>query len=126
MRDTGKIFAGVLIFLALVTFPIWFTGLSGRLGAKPNLELPKGETKCIEATEYMRHWHMDLLNRWRDEVVREGKRIYVAEDGTRYEMSLTRTCLGCHTSKEKFCDRCHNYMGVEPYCWDCHVGKAGR
>lgn len=126
MADTGKILLGLAIFLGLVSFPIWFTGLSGELGARPTLELPKGETKCVESTEYMRHWHMDLLNTWRDEVVREGKRIYVAEDGTRYEMSLTRTCLDCHTSKEKFCDRCHNYVGEDPYCWDCHVDRAGR
>ena len=126
MYDTGKILLGLAIFLVAVTFPIWFTGLSGELGARPTLELPKGETKCVENTEYMRHWHMDLLDEWRDQVVREGKRLYVAEDGTRHEMSLTLNCLGCHTKKDQFCDKCHNYVGVDPYCWDCHVITGGR
>jgi hypothetical protein len=36
-------------------------------------------------------------------------------------MSLTRTCLDCHSNKAEFCDRCHTYMAVDPYCWDCHV-----
>ena len=36
-------------------------------------------------------------------------------------MSLTNTCLGCHSNKAQFCDQCHNYLEVTPYCWDCHV-----
>jgi len=64
---------------------------------------------------------MDLLNQWRDDVVRKGERYYQAFDGTTHEMSLTRNCLGCHVNKDKFCDRCHDYLGVTPYCWDCHV-----
>ena len=64
---------------------------------------------------------MDLLNTWRDEVVRDGIRFEDGIDGNRYEKSLSNTCLGCHLSKEKFCDRCHNYVGVEPYCWECHI-----
>jgi hypothetical protein len=36
-------------------------------------------------------------------------------------MSLTNTCLDCHPNKDTFCDRCHNYMAVSPYCWDCHI-----
>ena len=65
--------------------------------------------------------HMNLLNEWRDLAVREGQRDHVAEDGKTYDMSLTRTCLDCHQSKKKFCDQCHDYLGVKPYCWNCHV-----
>jgi hypothetical protein len=36
-------------------------------------------------------------------------------------MSLTNTCITqCHSNKAKFCDRCHDYMNVQPWCWDCH------
>jgi hypothetical protein len=36
-------------------------------------------------------------------------------------MSLSNTCLDCHSNKAEFCDRCHNYASVSPYCWDCHI-----
>jgi hypothetical protein len=48
-------------------------------------------------------------------------RTFTAFDGKSYTMALTQTCLKCHASKADFCDRCHNYAGVAPYCWDCHI-----
>jgi len=77
--------------------------------------------ECVASTEYMRASHMDLLNEWRDEVVREGNRIYTSPNGKEFEMSLTKTCTNCHYNKKEFCDQCHDYLGVTPYCWDCHV-----
>lgn len=121
MHDTGKILAGVVIFLALVTSPFWFNAVSGKAAQGPDPELPKGEKACVESTEYMKAFHMDLLNQWRDTVVREGKRVYVGKDGKKHEMSLSRGCMKCHTSRAKFCSRCHDYAGVNPTCWDCHV-----
>jgi len=74
----------------------------------------------------MRKNHVDLLTRWRDWVVRDGDLEYVASDGKEYTMSLTQTCLECHSNKDKFCDRCHDYLRVSPRCWDCHnVPKGG-
>ena len=35
--------------------------------------------------------------------------------------SLTLECLSCHSNKDKFCDECHEYLKVKPYCWDCHI-----
>jgi len=64
---------------------------------------------------------MKLLNTWRDEVIRQDKRLYETADGRVYDMSLTKTCMKCHESKAQFCDQCHNYVGVTPYCWDCHT-----
>ncbi len=125
MHDAGKVIIGLAIFVLLITFPIWFTLASGKAGHRPELELPKNETQCVESKEYMKAWHMDLLNDWRDAAVRDGKRMYVAEDGKKYVMSLSLTCLKCHTNKAKFCDECHNYVGVVPYCWDCHVDPKG-
>ncbi|MDX1708870.1 MAG: sulfate reduction electron transfer complex DsrMKJOP subunit DsrJ, partial [Desulfobacterales bacterium] len=62
-----------------------------------------------------------LLDVWRDAVVREGKRIYVNPAGKEFNMSLSNTCLDCHSNKAEFCDRCHNYASVRPYCWSCHI-----
>ena len=35
------------------------------------------------------------------------------------------SCMSCHANKDKFCDRCHDYLAVKPYCWDCHVEPQG-
>ncbi len=76
----------------------------------------------------MRNSHMQLLLQWREDFVRRNIREYTAmEDGKRYEIGLTGTCLEqCHTNKAEFCDRCHAYAGVEgPYCMDCHIDPTG-
>jgi hypothetical protein len=121
MSDAGKIAAGLLVFGAVVTGPVWY-GI-GRKGGPPDLEKPAGEKRCIEPTSFMRARHMELLDRWRDAVVRRDEHVYVASDGQRHEMSLTRTCLRCHQDTDKFCIRCHQYAGVEAFCWDCHLKK---
>lgn len=121
MHDAGKIFIGLAIFVAIVTAPMWYHVVAGAKPAPPDLVLPTEYDKCVEATEYMRVNHMELLNQWRDDVVRRDDRNYVAHDGTVYDKSLSRTCMNCHDNKEQFCDRCHTYAAVTPYCWSCHV-----
>jgi hypothetical protein len=120
MHDAGKVTAGLVVFLALVTLPVWYQAARGAGTAAPELEKATGGPECVAPAEYMRSLHMDLLNVWRDEAVRDGDRIYAGVGGANYEKSLTGTCLGCHASREAFCDRCHEYVGAEPYCWDCH------
>ena len=123
MYDAGKIIVGLIIFIGLFTSPIWYDLSSGESSNKPNIVLPVNEDikECVASTQYMRASHMDLLNEWRDEVVRKGNRIYTSPNGKEFEMSLTKTCTNCHSNKTEFCDRCHDYLGVTPYCWDCHV-----
>ncbi len=124
MYDASKIVAGLVVFLILVTSPLWYNAASGSSVAAPQLKLPTDSTQCVEATEFMRASHMDLLNQWRDDVVRTGQRDYVSSlNGKTYDMSLTRTCLDCHRDKAGFCDACHTYLAVDPYCWDCHVER---
>jgi hypothetical protein len=72
----------------------------------------------------MRSSHMDLLNAWRDDVVRRADRVWVGPHGKEYDKSLSLTCMGCHSNKAEFCDRCHNYASVNPYCWECHVAPG--
>ena len=122
MNDAGKITGGLVIFILLVTMPMWYHMATGKETGAPELVVPPAAGDvCVENTEYMRAFHMDLLNQWRDQVVRRGDRIHVAPDGTEYERSLSRTCMNCHANKAEFCDRCHNYTAVSPYCWQCHV-----
>ena len=88
----------------------------------PELVLPtnNNQKECVADTAFMRSNHMTLLNDWRFEVVREGKRIYTSNNHKNFDMSLTKTCLNCHSNAAQFCDQCHSYIGVSPYCWDCH------
>ncbi len=121
MRDRARILGGLALFVGIVTFPVWY-GLGAKTQAKaPDLKLPVLEKHCVAPLSYMRTSHMELLIGWRDEVVRDSERTFVAYDGRSYTKSLTQTCLKCHESKADFCDRCHNYAGVQPVCWDCHV-----
>jgi hypothetical protein len=121
MHDAGKVLAGLVVFLAIVTAPAWYHALSGSAAAAPELSIGSESQQCLADTSYMRAYHMDMLNNWRDEAVRTSDTTYVGLDGETYQKNLAGTCLGdCHSNKEQFCDRCHEYVGAEPYCWDCH------
>ena len=124
MSDSGKIIIGLIVFLIVMTFPIWYNLVCGVTPLEEPVAATKyelGRNKCVRPVEYMKTNHMDLLNQWRDDVVRYGDRYTVGPDGNPMEKSLSNTCLDCHANKEEFCDRCHNYMSVDPYCWDCHT-----
>jgi hypothetical protein len=122
MYDRGKIIIGLIIGIGLLLFPVYWN--FGKAAKAPNPELtPKAKAakECIAPTPLMRTQHMKILDIWRDDVVRKGERLYKSHSGKIYDMSLQNTCLDCHSNKSKFCDQCHNYMGVTPYCWDCHI-----
>ncbi len=125
MYNGGKIIAGLVIFVGLVFLPFFLS--MGKAVAKPDPKIDTpyiqhlAEKKCVESKQTMKTIHMQMLYDWRDAVVRDGDRIYVANDGKKYTMSLQNTCMKCHSNKKQFCDQCHNYLSVKPYCWDCHI-----
>ncbi len=130
MYDRGKIITGLILFIGLVAFPVYYN--MGKTTAKPDdqhvhpaIDTPViqqlEEKQCVESRSFMRANHMQLLNHWRDSVVRDGNRVYVGAGGKKYLMSLQNTCLNCHSNKREFCDRCHSYVNVKPYCWNCHI-----
>jgi hypothetical protein len=123
MYDASKIVVGLAVFVVLATSPLWYNAISAAPPDAPELKMPQnGEVQCVESTDYMRANHMDLLDQWRDTVVRDNVRTYTSElSGRAFDMSLSNTCLDCHSNKSQFCDACHTYSAVEPYCWDCHV-----
>ncbi len=121
MFNSGKVILGIVIFLVLITFPIWYNVANGKAGYSPEIEKAARGENCVRDSAWMTGNHMDLLNEWRDQVVRDGERYEVGADGVQYERSLSNTCLNCHENKDQFCDKCHDYLGVQPYCWDCHV-----
>jgi hypothetical protein len=120
MRDGGKIAAGLAVFFAAALFPIWSNLFAGK-PVPPEPKIVTKEKQCIEPKQTMRDTHMEILNAWRQRVVREGQRTTRTAAGKTVNMSLTGTCLSCHSNKKEFCDTCHNYMAVSPYCFDCHV-----
>lgn len=122
MYDKGKIFTGLVIFVLFVTSPFLLS-----MGGDVNMPKPVIKTSgtCVESAEFMRANHMQMLNQWRDEVVRDNNRVYTSQlNGKQFEKSLSSvgkpSCMSCHSNKAEFCDSCHNYTAVTPYCWQCH------
>ena len=121
MYDRGKILSGLIIFMILVTSPLWYNAVAGKTGYVPKPKLPADKKECVEPKEQIRVNHKTLLEDWKQSVVRQGGRIYIASNKKPHVMSLNRTCMSCHSDKTEFCDQCHNYMGVTNKCWDCHI-----
>lgn len=209
MSDKPVIIFGLVIFLALATFPTWYTFGAGAVfstdASPPELEPPAGALRysapwpggeiglsdlrgqfesfglaplsgeaelfvdpktgktwlldgerrylvapdedhgtlqiydgCVEPVDTMRAEHMALLLEWRDGVIREGDRSTVEINGQPYAKSLTKTCLQCHSDRNTFCYRCHEYANTLPAwparkpveenlgirCWNCHLKPA--
>lgn len=77
----------------------------------PFLEMPDPKhEECVKDTAYMRFHHWELLREIREEVVRYGKRTDIG----------LKKCQECHTSRERFCNRCHEAVSMKPDCYGCH------
>ncbi|MBI9074791.1 MAG: sulfate reduction electron transfer complex DsrMKJOP subunit DsrJ [Desulfatibacillum sp.] len=124
MYDSGKIITGLVIFVALFASP-FILNVGGVAPAAPQPSLDTPAIKDMETPvcvrDNMQQNHMQVLDLWRDSVVRKANRTAPGINGQLYEMSLSNTCMDCHSNKAEFCDRCHTYAAVDPYCWDCHV-----
>ena len=122
MRDRPVIYGGLAVFVVVITLPFWRGLESGVTTKGPELARPATARQCVASTEFMRSSHMLLLMEMRDQAVRQGNPVYVGAGHGTYTISLTGTCLEqCHGSKADFCDRCHDYAGVSPSCWSCHL-----
>ncbi|HBR22127.1 MAG TPA: menaquinol oxidoreductase [Nitrospiraceae bacterium] len=130
MYNGGKILIGLIVFAALFASPFYLN--RGKATAKPELKIDTPEIqkledkKCVEPKEFMRAEHMQILNNWRDAVVRNGDRNQIIISGQKYDKSLQNGCMKCHSNKKDFCDKCHNYVAVKPYCWDCHIAPKEK
>jgi len=121
----GKVFIGLAIFVLLFVSPFIFGMSRPNKVPKPSIDTPEinalAVKKCVESKDYMEQSHMQLLDKWRDQALREGNRHWKNSEGKDVYISLQNTCMKCHSNKKEFCDTCHNYLAVKPYCWDCHL-----
>lgn len=124
MYKGGRIIAGLILFAGLILMPFLLN--VGTAAAKPEPSLNtaaiqqlSGKT-CVESAEFMKTEHMQLLNQWRDAALRDGKTVYVNSQGQSFPISLENSCLKCHSNPQQFCNSCHTYAAVKPYCWSCH------
>ena len=130
MDDKNKIIFGLIVFIAIVTFPFWYNLGKASSAPEPKLsEKAKAAKECVKPKADMKQEHMQILDLWRDTVVRDANRAYKSGTGKTFKMSLStgeESCMGCHESKTEFCDKCHNYASVAPYCWDCHIAPEEK
>jgi hypothetical protein len=142
MNSKAGVVIGLIIGLVVLTVPFWYALgqlATGQSDPPPSLALPTNAERCVEAN--MRAVHMQVIDEWRDAVVRDGVTDkYESTDfpGELYERSLTKTCLmQCHATakvdtnlvadgqamsvQQRFCNECHQYANVRPNCWDCHL-----
>jgi hypothetical protein len=137
MYDAGKVIVGLGIFVVLFTSPVWYNLSMSQPVLEPDLTPARAMAKdlgggCVADTAYMRARHMDLLNTWRNQVVREDDRflkdkfgtVQKWSDGEPMQKSLGHTCLKCHNNYEQFCNRCHVNSQVELTCWNCHLNLS--
>ena len=123
MYNSKAVIAGIIAFLVICTSPFW-AGIGSGDYKKPEVVLPK-KPECVESAEFMRAEHMQLLNEWRDQALREDNRVYISSTGKKWEIRLQNTCMKCYNDYEQFCDKCHVTNNVDPYCWTCHILPKG-
>jgi len=106
----------IAVIAVIILAPLVYSSVSYLVAVrngpdKPFLEKPDAKYQdCVRDTAYMRIHHMDLLKEIREEFVRHG---------IRGEIRL-RTCAECHTSRERFCNRCHETVNLNLDCFGCH------
>ncbi len=126
MNDKKWIILGLIIFFGMCSSIGWYKLIAGDSAEHEPVitEKTRAMGDCVMPKAKMKVEHMKLLDVWRDRVVRYAEREYETEDGKKFNMSLStgeESCMGCHSNKTEFCDRCHDYASVRPYCWDCHL-----
>ena len=113
-KSTGTVTAVALILLIILPFVysvVSHVFAQNRQDEKPFLQMPDPKyQQCIRDTEYMRYHHWELLRAIREEVVRHGIR---TDEGL-------GMCKNCHTSREQFCNKCHDSVSMTPDCFNCH------
>ncbi|AFQ43618.1 sulfate reduction electron transfer complex DsrMKJOP subunit DsrJ [Desulfosporosinus meridiei] len=122
MYKGGRIIASLVIFVGIFTIPFFYN--LGKANAGPEIDAKQlADFQSIEPSVNMIANHPQMFNQWRDELVRNGKTVYVNSEGKEIDISI-ENLEGADPSGQ-FCVSCHDYTAVEPTCWDCHSGPEG-
>ncbi|MDA7947084.1 MAG: hypothetical protein MPJ78_06365 [Hyphomicrobiaceae bacterium] len=91
----------------------------------PSPQKGKGDA-CVADTDFMRRYHMTVLNHQRDDTV---------HNGIRTKQFSLKECIACHAvqgedarpvsieSPKHFCRTCHDYAAVKIDCFECHASR---
>ena len=73
----------LIVFIVVGILPLLVQPGKGRAGARSSsyTDKAKAAKECVRSKEYMRAEHMQLLDLWREQVVRAAKREYVNPEG---------------------------------------------
>ncbi len=113
MYDSGKIIAGLIIFVGLFTSPFWYDTSNGKALERPQLVLPSNPNQqvCVADSEFMRCDHMVLLNDWRSQVVRDGKTDYMSNTGKEIRNEIYKNMPGLSP------EHCRVLRSMPQLCW---------
>ncbi len=82
MNDKKLIIAGLIIFVFIFIFPFLYNLCGTTEAVDPVLsEKAQAAKFCVVSKEKMKVDHMQILDEWRDVVVRKGERVYVNSNG---------------------------------------------
>jgi predicted CXXCH cytochrome family protein len=120
--------AVIALFFAALLLPAFALAVQAEEGGRVFVPAPpkgKGDS-CVADTEFMRRYHMTVLNHQRDDTV---------HDGIRTKQFSLKECIECHAvngpdarpvteeSPKHFCRSCHDYAAVKIDCFECHASR---
>jgi len=121
-----------IVFLVVLTLPFIVSAASGKVGSAP--EKPDFTNGQLELPDYSKG-RVCTINPDNDYVIAnhplvlKEERVNAVRLGARNKDYSIKECFKCHQKKENFCDKCHDYAGVQPGCFDgtggCHNDQGG-
>ena len=115
MKINNGIF--VIVAVLIILLPVGYSMVDAVVstatkGDELFLTMPADHKECVDGknAKYMRYHHMDYLHKVKNDAVRKGIR----------EKPGITSCGECHTSQEKFCNKCHEAVNLNLNCFRCH------
>lgn len=122
MYKGGRIIASLIIFVAVLSFPFFYN--MGKANAGPEVDPQQlAYLQSIEPALNMTASHPQLFNQWRDQLVRDGKTVYINSEGKKIDINIEK--LAASGPSGQFCVSCHEYTAVKITCTSCHSGLEG-